>query len=134
MTARSPSAAARWRSQAHIPAFVSRQPSAEPRRRLSTFLSRTMSVSRGHAPAQHRAALAPLEPEVLDQEPDQDDGHEAREDEVGVHLEAVLIDEPAEAALAARHPEDHLGGNDGAPGEGPADLDARQDLRECGRE
>ena len=85
-------------------------------------------MTRRHAPAQHGAALEPAEDEVLDGEPDDDHGEQAREHEIGVHLEAVLVDEPAEPALTAGHAEYHLRGDDRAPRERPADLEAREDV------
>lgn len=48
----------------------------------------------GHAPAEHGLLLDPLEDEVLHQEADQDHGEEPGEHQVGVQVEAVLVDEP----------------------------------------
>src|SRR5206468_2892998 len=91
ITASSRRAADRWRSQAHMPALVSRQPSALAHCRLSTRRSRMSSVRGRRAPAEHGLPLEPLEEEVLHEEADEDHGEQPREDEVGVHLEAVLV-------------------------------------------
>src|SRR6187551_2138490 len=83
-----------------------------------------------HAPFLQRLALDGLKDEVLDNEADNDDGQQAGEDSRDVEKVAVLEDEPAEAALSGRDAEDELGGDQRAPGESPADLEARQDRRE----
>src|SRR3989454_2504044 len=99
---------------------------------LQQFVRRLLPPSTGgrHAPAEHSLALEPPKEQVLDQQADEDDREQAREHQIRVHFEAVLIDEPADAALAARHAEDHLGGDDRAPGEGPANLDTGQNVGE----
>src|SRR6478752_10649440 len=85
-----------------------------------------------HAPAPDRLAFDGGEDDVLDEQADQDDGEQTVEDIRRLELVAVLEDEPAEAARARRDAEDELGRDQGAPGEGPADLEAGQDRREGG--
>src|SRR5688572_14121652 len=100
----------------------------------SKLMRVSSSVAGRHAPAEHRPAFEPAKEQVLYQQTDQDHREQPGEDEVGVHLEPVLVDEPPEAALAAGHAEHHLGRDDRSPGKGPADLEPRQDIRERRRQ
>src|SRR6202011_6211964 len=87
-----------------------------------------------HAPFAHGGELDAAEDDALDEEADNDDGEQAGEDIGGLELVAVLEDEPAEPARARAHAEHQLGGDERAPGEGPADLEAGEDRRKRRRD
>ncbi len=65
-----------------------------------------------------------------------DQDHREQAGEHGGYVEhvLVLVDVPAEPALARGDAEHELGGDQRAPGEGPADLEAGQDRGERGRD
>src|SRR5690606_4855129 len=92
------------------------------------FLTRAGSAL--HAPALDGDALESVEDELFLQQADDDHHGQAGEHVVGVELVAVLVDVPAQAALAGGGAEHQLGGDQGAPGEGPAHLEAGEDRRQ----
>lgn len=83
-----------------------------------------------HAPALDRPAFDPAEDDVFDEQADHDDGQQAAEHFGDVELVFGFKNEPAEATLAGRHAEHEFSGDQGAPGECPADFEACQDRRE----
>src|SRR6185437_12315912 len=87
-----------------------------------------------HAPALDRSGLYEAKYDVLDREADEDDGQQPREDFRNVELILALENVPAEPALAGRHAEHKLGGDQRAPREGPADLQAGENARERRRD
>src|SRR5574340_1611218 len=108
-------------------------------RRLSSANQRALRRSAGErlvmmsalqAPAAYGAPLDRAEHEVFDQQADRDDGDQAGEHRRNVERVAVLEDEPPETALAGRHAEHELRGDQRAPGERPADLHRSEDRRE----
>ena len=86
-----------------------------------------------HTPAPHGGCFQRAKQTELNHEPDQDYADQSGEYLVGKKLIPVAEYEPAEAALARADAEYELGGNQRAPGKGPADLEARDDRGQCGR-
>src|SRR5207248_3577790 len=87
---------------------IRRSDRALPRRRR-------LALRGGHPPTYDGVALDPAEEEVLDKQADDHDGDQAGEDQVRVHLEPVLVDEPAEPGVAPGDAEDHLRRDHRAP-------------------
>ena len=107
---------------------------ARPRRRARSrhpaWRPARLPPSSLHAPEIDRACLDGAEDHRFDQQADQDDREQAGEHGRGVEVVARLEDVPADAAGARRHAEHQFGGDQRAPGEGPADLQAGEDRRE----
>src|SRR5215831_1814525 len=77
-----------------------------------------------HAPALDGRVLDRAEDHALDEEPDENHGDEAGEHRRNFQLVLIFEDEPAEAAAARGDAEHEFCRDQGAPGEGPADLQA----------
>src|SRR3954465_11047489 len=88
-----------------------------------------------HAPATHGARLDDPEDDVLDDQPDYDDGQQSREHVRDLELVLVLVDEPSQSAGPRRHTEHELCRDEGAPREGPAYFQSGQNAGErCGNQ
>src|SRR5574340_61572 len=86
------------------------------------FRSTFMSVL--HAPFADGTVFQCAEDQVLDHQADQNDREQAGEHVGDLQLVLVLVDVPAQSAGAGAHAEHQLGGDQRAPGERPADLQA----------
>lgn len=86
-----------------------------------------------HAPFLNGVTLNRLEDEVFNDQADDDNGQQTGKHSRNIEQITVFENEPAKTSLAGGNTEDELCSNERAPGEGPADLEARQDRWEGGR-
>ena len=83
-----------------------------------------------HAPFVDCVHLDVAEEDIFDQQPDDDDHEQGGKHVSRLQILAFLVDHPTETAGTGQGAEDQLSADQGAPGEGPSDLEADQDRGE----